>query len=593
VKTRFLALTLWAVLAFPGAIAFAQNAPMPAADSSSLDFKQWGLLAIQDGGRRKPIDTFARETLIKISGRSTYTSGAKTWEGTDFILSMLLDTHDWKNEPMILVSLGDLRQRLGLPDQERRFSFAQLVALPELNALADQAHALRKAEKPLSRLQSEVMSVGERLALFAHIMDGSAFLIVPAPEKTTDPWIVPPAFAQYYNEQQFAPAQTQLQTMANAYVKGDSFGFSRAANQLRDNLRQLSPKIYPEESQLRLERFYNHWDGFYRAALCYGIALLLLAIAHFRSGSRASSVPDSLREASGKDKRSYLRIAGVLLAIVGLLFQASGIVMRCLIAGRPPVTNMYESIIWVSFAVSFFGMIFFLRYRAPVYLLAALPVSLVALLLVHQMPIAMPSSIDPLVPVLRDNFWLTIHVLTITLSYAAFALAMGFGHILLFRYARNPVAARADQPMHFWLYRVLQLGVILLAAGTILGGVWANYSWGRFWGWDPKETWALIALLCYIVTLHGRLAGWWTQFGLVVASVVCFLAVLMAWYGVNFVLGKGLHSYGFGLGGESYVAGFVIADLLFVAFAIWRHRSTKSRRPPTTPTAIAAEQVAA
>jgi cytochrome c-type biogenesis protein CcsB len=593
VKTRFLALTLWAVLAFPGATAFAQNAPMPAADSSSLDFKQWGLLAIQDGGRRKPIDTFARETLIKISGRSTYTSGAKTWEGTDFILSMLLDTHDWKNEPMILVSLGDLRQRLGLPDQERRFSFAQLVALPELNALADQAHALRKAEKPLSRLQSEVMSVGERLALFAHIMDGSAFLIAPAPEKTTDPWIVPPAFAQYYNEQQFAPAQTQLQTMANAYVKGDSFGFSRAANQLRDNLRQLSPKIYPEESQLRLERFYNHWDGFYRAALCYGIALLLLAIAHFRSGSRASSVAASLREASGTNKRSYLRIAGVLLAIVGLLFQASGIVMRCLIAGRPPVTNMYESIIWVSFAVSFFGMIFFLRYRAPIYLLAALPVSLVALLLVHQMPIAMPSSIDPLVPVLRDNFWLTIHVLTITLSYAAFALAMGFGHILLFRYARNPVAARADQPMHFWLYRVLQLGVILLAAGTILGGVWANYSWGRFWGWDPKETWALIALLCYIVTLHGRLAGWWTQFGLVVASVVCFLAVLMAWYGVNFVLGKGLHSYGFGLGGESYVAGFVIADLLFVAFAIWRYRSTKSRRPPTTPTAIAAEQVAA
>jgi ABC-type transport system involved in cytochrome c biogenesis permease subunit len=242
---------------------------------------------------------------------------------------------------------------------------------------------------------------------------------------------------------------------------------------------------------------------------------------------------------------------------------------------------MYESIIWVSFAVSCFGMIFFARYRTPVYLLASLPVTFVALLLVHQMPIAMPASIDPLVPVLRDNFWLTIHVLTITLSYAAFALAMGFGHILLFRYARHPRETRADAPMHFWLYRVLQLGVLLLAAGTILGGVWANYSWGRFWGWDPKETWALIALLCYITTLHGRLAGWWTEFGLVVASVVCFLAVLMAWYGVNFVLGKGLHSYGFGIGGETYVATFVIADLLFVGFAIWRYRS--SRLQPVIP----------
>jgi ABC-type transport system involved in cytochrome c biogenesis permease subunit len=199
----------------------------------------------------------------------------------------------------------------------------------------------------------------------------------------------------------------------------------------------------------------------------------------------------------------------------------------------------------------------------------------------------MPSSIDPLVPVLRDNFWLTVHVLTITLSYAAFALAMGFGHILLFRYARDPRSARTDATMHFWLYRVLQLGVLLLAAGTILGGVWANYSWGRFWGWDPKETWALIALLCYLVTLHGRLAGWWTQFGLVVASVVCFLAVLMAWYGVNFVLGKGLHSYGFGIGGETYVATFVIADLLFVAFAIWRYQSSKRASLPAEPVVAA------
>jgi cytochrome c-type biogenesis protein CcsB len=549
---------------------------MPAPDSGSLDFKQWGLLAIQDGGRRKPIDTFARETLIKTTGRSSYTDmRGKRWQANDFILSLLLDTHDWKSEPMILVSLGQLIEKLGLDKTQRRFSFTQLTALPELNVLAAEAHALRKAEKPLDRLQSEVMSVSERLALFAHVMEGSAFLLVPAPEKATDAWLVPPEFGRYYGVSQFRAPQTQLQTLATAYAKGDGFQFSRAANQLRDGLRGLSPKIYPEESQLRLEYFYNHWEGFYRAAWCYGIALVLLGLAYMRGQGGA------------------VKSVGISIAILGLLFHASGIAMRCMIAGRPPVTNMYESIIWVSFAVSFFGMMFFTRYRTPVYLLAALPVSLVALLLVHQMPIAMSSSIDPLVPVLRDNFWLTIHVLTITLSYAAFALAMGFGHILLFRYARDPLAARADQPMHFWLYRIIQLGVILLAAGTILGGVWANYSWGRFWGWDPKETWALIALLCYILTLHGRLAGWWTQFGLVVASVVCFLAVLMAWYGVNFVLGKGLHSYGFGLGGETYVVSFVIADLLFVAFAIWRYRGTKQARPPSSPAVVTSESVAA
>ncbi len=564
---------------------YAASADAPAADTSGLDFKQWGLLATQDGGRRKPIDTFAKETLIRLTGKSTYTDNSgRKWQPNDFVLSALLETHDWKNEPMVLISSGELKEQLGLDKTQRRFSFAQLAGSVGLQRLANEAQALKRAEKPLDRVQQEALGVSDRLTLFARVIDGSALLIVPASTNETDPWVEPAGWSKFYSEPQFAPVQTQLQTAAAAYINGDGFNFSRAANQLRDNLRGLSPAIYPQERQLRLESFYNHFEAFYRAIWCYGIAFVLLLVAHLRrtAARKAAATPKafgaSLREASSWKGRMLQNI-GVAVALLALAFHASGIVMRCMIGGRPPVTNMYESIIWVSFAVSFFGMIFFMRYRAPVYLLAALPVTLVALLLVHQMPIAMPSSIDPLVPVLRDNFWLTVHVLTITLSYAAFALAMGFGHILLWRYARNPVAARADAPMHFWLYRVLQLGVLLLAAGTILGGVWANYSWGRFWGWDPKETWALIALLCYILALHGRLAGWWTQFGLAVASVVCFLAVLMAWYGVNFVLGKGLHSYGFGIGGETYAATFIVLDLLFVAFAIWRYRSSKLAVP--------------
>jgi cytochrome c-type biogenesis protein CcsB len=540
-----------------------------------MEFRQFGLLAIQDGGRRKPIDTFARETLIRISGRSTYTDKAdRKWQPNDFVLSALLETRDWKNEPIVLVSFGKLKEQLGLDITQRRFSFAQLSDSVELHRLANGAQALKRAEKPLDRVQQEALAVTDRLTLLGNAMNGRALLIIPSPKKEADAWLVPDpaAVATYYNETQFGRALSELTKMMRAYVQGNELNFGSAARQLREALRALSPSVYPQERQLRLEYFYNHFDGFYRAIWCYGVALVILIAAHLRKRGRA------------------LQNVGVAIALVGLAFQAAGIVMRCMIAGRPPVTNMYESIIWVSFAVSVFGVIFFARYRTPIYLLAALPVTLVALLLVHQMPIAMPSSIDPLVPVLRDNFWLTVHVLTITLSYAAFALAMGFGHILLWQYARNPTAASADAPMHFWLYRVLQLGVLLLAAGTILGGVWANYSWGRFWGWDPKETWALVALLCYILTLHGRLAGWWSEFGLVVASVVCFLAVLMAWYGVNFVLGKGLHSYGFGIGGETYVATFVVLDLLFVAFAIWRYRT--SRRAVSLAGEIESQRIA-
>ena len=135
----------------------------------------------------------------------------------------------------------------------------------------------------MDRIQSEVMSVSERLALFAHVMDGTVFLLVPAREKVTDAWLVPPEYGRYYDESQFGSAQTQLQTLASAYTKGDGFQLSRAANELRDSLRGLSPKIYPQESKLRLEYFYNHWDGFYRAAWCYGIALVLLGVAYMDS----------------------------------------------------------------------------------------------------------------------------------------------------------------------------------------------------------------------------------------------------------------------------------------------------------------------
>ena len=138
-------------------------------------------------------------------------------------------------------------------------------------------------------------------------------------------------------------------------------------------------------------------------------------------------------------------------------------------------------------------------------------------------PAILDPGIHPLVPVLRSNYWLTIHVLTITLGYAAFALALGCRrHAFPLHPGREPAAASRSSALNQLTYRAMQFGVVLIAAGTILGGVWADYSWGRFWGWDPKEVWALIALLCYLVILHGRYAGWVGQFGFAAWSVVRF-----------------------------------------------------------------------
>src|SRR5437899_3427100 len=211
----------------------AQNRPIEFADTGGLDFKPFGLLAIQDNGRRKPIDTFARQTLVRLTGRSTYADkGGRKWTANDFLLSALLETHDWKNEPMVLVSFGKLKEQLGLEKTQRRFPFAQLSGSLELQRIANEARALKQAEKPLERLQQEALSVSDRLALLAHVVDGSAFLIVPAPKSETDPWLVPDpgSVAEDYSESTLQDPFSQLQPMFNAYGQGASLHFSRAAN---------------------------------------------------------------------------------------------------------------------------------------------------------------------------------------------------------------------------------------------------------------------------------------------------------------------------------------------------------------------------
>jgi ABC-type transport system involved in cytochrome c biogenesis permease subunit len=233
---------------------------------------------------------------------------------------------------------------------------------------------------------------------------------------------------------------------------------------------------------------------------------------------------------------------------------------------------MYESVVWVAFGTIFFALIFEAIYRSRYFLLGAVPVAVASLILADTQPVILDRSIHPLVPVLADNFWLTTHVLTITLSYAAFALALGVGHIIL---GKSLFGGKASPALNNYLYRTLQIGVLLLAIGTILGAVWANYSWGRFWDWDPKETWALIALLAYLFLLHGRIAGKWGGFGMAVGAVLAFQCVIMAWYGVNFILGVGLHSYGFGTGGLPGAIAFVLCEVAFVSLALIRQKRAK------------------
>jgi len=539
------------------------------AEPVALDTDALATLAVQDHGRKKPFTTFAQETLLTVSGTSALPF--KNADGTEVKLSpeeVMLDlwfkSEGWLDRPVIMLNFLELKKKFGLPEDRKLFSFKELIGQPVLGELLDETQKLRQAgdSDKLTSLQKEAEHLGERLRLFQDIVIGDRPMIAPNADMAEGPWSVIQRVApvDVWAEGGFKMSNPNTDRAGktfmawwDAYNKGDIAAFNTLTPQVVESLRALAPQFYPSAATLQFEHHYMTLHPFRWAWIIYLCALLTLLLTAL-----------------------WAKIIGYrltwALVLVGLGFEVYGLACRIIISGRPPVTNMYETVIWVSFGSMLFATILESIYRKRYFFYAGLGASVLALIIADSQPTILDASINPLTAVLRNNMWLTIHVLTIVSSYAAFALTAALGHIALTMSLWGKRYATALGEVQFFIYRAMQIGVLLLAAGTILGGVWANYSWGRFWGWDPKETWALVTLLCYLALLHGRLAGWWKGFGLAVGSVVCFLSVMMSWYGVNFVLGKGLHSYGFGTGGFSYVACFAVFEVIFVAFVLGWNR---------------------
>jgi len=502
-------------------------------------------LVIQEGGRKKPYLVFAEESLRSLSGKTSVPLDGGRRDAMTIITGIWMDhSASWKEKELILVSNRPLKNHLGLDPARKLFSWNELSSnevLPKEMAAAAETRR-RDPRAKLAGLQKEASDVGMRMGMLESLVSGDSYRVIP-PIAGTD-WLP-------VNRSRDTSLLDPLQV---AWAICDQHGFNRSASDLLSLQKGLSPQ--PPAWKIALETTYQKAHPFRWAWILYAAAGIVLLLSQ-----------------SSWERRGY-QVAWVL-AGSGFLLQAAGLLSRVLIAGRPPVTNMYESVIWVAFGTILFALIFETIYRAGTFLLGAIPVAVASLILADSQPMILDRSIHPLTPVLRDNFWLTTHVLSITLSYAAFALALGVAHVAL---GRIIAGRKPSDTLYTYLYKTLQVGVLLLATGTILGGVWANYSWGRFWDWDPKETWALIALLGYLFLLHGRISGMWGGFGLAIGAVLAFLSVLMAWYGVNFVLGAGLHSYGFGTGGFPLVATYVGCELIFITVALLRRNNPRASK---------------
>lgn len=503
--------------------------------------------AIQDRGRIKPYDTFAQESVVFITGKNKW-KGLNANEVT-FGWLVSLDK-EWLDEEFIRVDYKPLKEKLGLEIKRQFFRPSELDRLQALDQILKEAGQKESRKERLSSLEKKAIELQNKKNLLESIVGGSSMVVLPNPKGAEESWFALSALTDggglpYSAEVRDAFALA-LRKMVDAYLNKDATQWNASSLEVEKLLRQeLAQGQYPSSSELSWEIHYNQLRPFRWAWIVYTLAFILLL-----SGLVSQ-------------KQWFNRI-GLSCLLLGFLIHTYGFVLRCWISGRPPVTNMYESVVWVTWGCVLFSMIIWAAYKNLVIPAASVVFSIAGLVLADNLPSVLDPGIHPLVPVLRSNFWLTIHVLCITLSYAAFAVSTCLGNLNLGLYIFKPNQSNVIQQNIIFMYRAMQIGVILLAAGTILGGVWADYSWGRFWGWDPKEVWALIALLFYIAVLHGRFTGWLKGFGFVAATVLSFLGVVMAWYGVNFVLGVGLHSYGFGSGGLSYVIAYLIVQLVLV-----------------------------
>jgi cytochrome c-type biogenesis protein CcsB len=258
----------------------------------------------------------------------------------------------------------------------------------------------------------------------------------------------------------------------------------------------------------------------------------------------------------------------------------TGLVLRGIILEHVPITNTYEALLWMGLVAVFAGAISQFFNRSGWYLACGLVVGGGSVLFANLVPLAQQMNMPP--AVLRSNYWLTIHVVTTIASYGLLAVAAVLGHAYLIKEVLLARRERTRTPgtnaLVVQTYRAMQMGVLLLTAGTILGGVWAADSWGRFWGWDPKETWALISIVVYFAMLHARYVGWLRDVGMAAAAIIGFLAIVWTFYGVNYVMATGLHSYGFGSGGERWVAMWGGIEVVFLIICKVRYDQLKSQR---------------
>nr|WP_315160341.1 cytochrome c biogenesis protein CcsA [uncultured Flavobacterium sp.] len=498
---------------------------------------QFGRLIIQDaGGRMKPINTFSSELLRKVSHSDTY----KDMNSDQAFLSMTQYASVWIEIPLIYIKRGNdsIRKIIGI---DKDAEFAPFVAFFDEKGNYKLSPYLEEAFKNANpnQFEKDFIETDKKVNLMESALSGRILKIFPIPNDENSKWI---SYLELNESGMKGMDSTYTKsilplyfgTLSNATTSNDYKSADELLESINGFQKKFGSKVLPSEEKISLEILYNKYDVFKKLPYWYLTAAILMLFLTIIT--------------IFKERKALTISVNVMHVIIGLLFglHTAGLIARWYISGHAPWSNAYESIIYVAWATMFFGLAFDRKSKLTV----ASSAFVTAMILAAAYMNWIDPEIANLQPVL-NSYWLMIHVAVIVASYGPFALGMILGAVslLLILFTNEKNKAKMDlniQEITYINEMALTIGLIMLTIGNFLGGQWANESWGRYWGWDPKETWALISIMVYAFVIHARfvpsLRGKWV-FNLM--SMFAFVSILFTYYGVNFHL-VGLHSYASG-----------------------------------------------
>jgi len=499
---------------------------IPKVDKTEAE--QFGHLLVQSNdGRIKPVNSLASEILRKLSWKSTFHGQT----ADQVLLGMMAYPLYWQQVPMIKVSNKKLAKIIGI--QGKYASYLDFIDMQNNTYKLQKYVSEVYAKKPSQRgmFDKEVMKVDERMNIAYMVYTGQLLKMVPNPEDKNHPWYSPASKPTTLSGQDSLMVVSVIPQYLQSLAKGET----KLAHQLLTNFASYQKKygaaLIPPQKKIDAEILYNKWMIFFRLAIVYSLIGLIMIVLTFVAIFKDSKII-----------RGVLNfIVGII--VIGFLFQTFGLGLRWYISGHAPWSDGYESMIYIGWVTMLAGLLFSRRSKMTV----AATTLLASIILFVAHLSWMDPEITNLVPVLK-SYWLTIHVSVITASYGFLALGalLGFFNLILM-IMKSP---KNQQTMNEHIKeltaineRTLIVGLYMLTIGTFLGGVWANESWGRYWGWDPKETWALVSVLVYSFIAHMRyIPGLKSKFAFNLASVIGFFSIIMTYFGVNYYL-SGLHSY--------------------------------------------------